>query len=138
MAADKRPLVGILEVDVTRTPLPGLPPRVSVFIDGTGFATQLGRFAFEFRHIVNPAERTAVGMYSFAATNGDILTANATGESYPIEETTLLYIVEEATIDPAASTGRFAATGSFAVYRLFDTVAGKTIGYMDGTITLRK
>jgi hypothetical protein len=45
--------------------------------------------------------------------------------------------VETATIDPDRSTGRFAgATGGFVAQRLFDRIAGTTVGSFAGTISL--
>jgi hypothetical protein len=47
----------------------------------------------------------------------------------------VLYIEETATI--TGGTGRFAgATGSFTAERLYDMVAGTTIGSFEGTIAL--
>ncbi len=125
------PFHGYLEGDVTRTPI---PPLVHVDIDAEGIATHLGRFDLDVPHDVDPATRTAVGQYRFVAANGDRLNADFTGQSTPIPDTTLLFIEEHATI--VGGTGRFArATGSFTAYRLFDTVAGTTIGWFDGTIS---
>jgi hypothetical protein len=125
------PFKGYLEGDVTRTPV---PPLVQVDIDAEGRATHLGRFTLDVPHLVDPATRMAVGQYRFTAANGDALTADFTGLATPIPGTTLLYIEEEATI--TGGTGRFAeATGSFTAYRLFDTAAGETVGWFEGTIS---
>src|SRR5215203_2812180 len=45
------PFTGSLEGVVTRTPL--APPFVSVLVESTGNATQLGRFTLENEHLVN-------------------------------------------------------------------------------------
>jgi len=124
---------GQYEGDVTITPL--APPFVKVDIDGSGKASHLGKFTVEIPHIVNRANRTAVGSYQFTTRNGDTLTADFTGQSTPIAGTAILYIVETATI--TGGTGRFAgATGSFVAERLFDTIALTTAGSFKGTIRL--
>ena len=68
------------------------------------------------------------------AANGDTLTATFAGAAMPTADPTVLAIEEHATI--TGGTGRFAgATGSFTTERLYDTVAGTTIGYFEGTIS---
>jgi hypothetical protein len=132
-AGDQVPFKGSLEGDVTEAfdPATGL---VNVDIDAAGAATQLGRFTLDIPHVVNPATRTAVGTYQFTAANGDTLTAEFTGIATPTAVPGVLYIEETATI--TGGTGRFAgATGSFTVERLFDTIAGTTVGSFEGTIS---
>src|SRR5262245_13604426 len=60
---------------------PLAPPFVSVLIDGTGLATQLGRFTVQNAHVVNQATRVLVGSYVFTAANGDTVTADFTGQA---------------------------------------------------------
>jgi hypothetical protein len=132
-AGDPVPFKGGLEGDVTVTPL--APPFVSVLVEATGNATQLGQFTLDIPHVVNRANHTAIGSYEFTAANGDTLFANFTGTATPTATPGVLYIEETATI--TGGTGRFAgATGSFICERLFDTVAGTTIGSFDGTISV--
>jgi hypothetical protein len=72
------------------------------------------------------------------AANGDKLTASGTGLATPmvIDGVFYLAIVEEMTIDPTLSTGRFAgATGGFTVERLFNPATGTTVGSFEGTIS---
>ena len=127
------PFRGTLEGDVTRLPA---PPVVLVDIEATGVATHLGRFTLDVPHEVNPATSQAVGLYKFVAANGDELTAQFTGQGTFIAGTDFLYIEEIATI--TGGTGRFAgATGSFTGERLYDTIAGTTIGSFEGTISSR-
>lgn len=131
-AGDQVPFKGRLVGVVTR----GVanPPFVPVLIEGVGNAAHLGRFTFSAPHTVNIATRTAVGTYEFTAANGDMLFADFVGQSYPTDTPGVVYIVEEATI--TGGTGRFAgATGNFTVERLYDTVAGTTIGSFEGTIS---
>jgi len=135
-AGDQVPFHGRLEGVVTRTPTDP-PPYVSVLVEGTGNATQLGKFTLEIPHLVNPVTRTAVGTYEFTAANGDTLSADFTGESMPTSTPGVLSIVETATI--TGGTGRFAgATGGFICERLFDAVAGTTTGSFEGTISRRR
>jgi hypothetical protein len=131
-AGEEVPFKGTLEGDVTMTPLE--PPFVSVLVEGTGNATQLGKFDVSIPHIVDRSTRTAVGSYEFIAANGDKLTADFTGQASLTDTPGVISIVETATI--TGGTGRFAnATGSFVVERLFDTVAGTTSGSFEGTIS---
>jgi hypothetical protein len=130
-AGDSVPFKGYLEGDVTRTPA---PPIVKVDIDAEGRASHLGQFTLDIPHDVTPATRTAEGYYHFTAANGDKLTAEFTGKSTPIPDTTFLFIEENATI--IGGTGRFAgANGEFKVYRLFDMATGTTIGCFEGSIS---
>ena len=132
-AGEQVPFKGRLEGDVTVTPL--APLRLSVLVEATGKATHLGKFTLEIPHLVNAARGTATGSYEFTAADGDTLTADFTGKATPIGGG-VLYIVEIATI--TGGTGRFAgATGGFITKRLFDTVAGTTIGSFEGAIALR-
>ena len=132
-AGEEVPFNGSFDGDVTVTPL--APPFVAADVEATGEATQLGEFTLDIPHKVNRATRTAIGSYEFTAANGDTLTADFTGTATPTATPGVLYIEETATI--TGGTGRFAgATGSFAVERLYDTVAGTTIGSFKGTITL--
>jgi len=127
-AGEQVPFKGSLEGTVTRS-LP--PPPISVLVEGSGTATELGRFAVRIPHLVVPPN--AAGSSQFVAANGDTLTADLTGVSAPAG-TGFLYIVETATI--TGGTGRFAgATGSFVCERLYDIAAGTTVGSFAGTIS---
>src|SRR5213593_426218 len=66
-AGEQVPFKGSFEGDVTVTPL--TPPYVSVLVEGTGNATHLGRFTLDIPHVVNRADRTAIGTYEFTAAN---------------------------------------------------------------------
>jgi hypothetical protein len=112
-----------------------------VLLAGTGKATQLGTYSFAFPHTVHLPTRTSVGTYHMVAANGDKVIASGTGLATPtvIDGVFYLAIVEEMTIDPTLSTGRFAgATGSFTVERLFNPATGLTIGAFEGTISSRR
>src|SRR6266404_2910349 len=131
-AGEQVPFKGSFEGDVTVTPL--APPFLSVYVEATGNATQLGQFTLDIPHVVNRANLTAVGTYEFTAANGDTVIAEFTGIATPTAVPGVLYIEETATI--IGGTGRFAgATGSFLSERLYDRVAGTTIGSFEGTIS---
>ncbi len=131
-AQQQVPFKGNFEGDVTVAPL--TPPFLSVLVDATGNATQLGWFTLDIPHVVNRANGTAIGTYEFTAANGDTLTATFTGKATPTAVPGVFYIEETATI--TGGTGRFAgATGSFTAERLFDTITGTTEGSFAGTIS---
>ncbi len=131
-AGEQVPFKGRLDGDVTRGQL--VFPFVPVLVEGTGTATQLGKFTFTFPHIVDVRDRTAIGTYTITAANGDTLTADVTGQATPIPGTAIVAIEETATI--TGGTGRFAnATGSFTIERLYDMATGETFGSFKGTIS---
>jgi len=110
-AGEPVPFKGKLEGDVTITPL--APPFVQADVEATGNATLLGQTTLDIPHVVNRADRTAVGTYVFTAANGDMLFADFTGQATPTAIPGVLYIEETATI--TGGTGRFA--GATAVER---------------------
>ena len=133
-AGEHVPFKGRLGGDVAVTPL--APPFLQVDVEATGKATHLGKFTLDIPHVVNPVTRTAIGTYEFTAANGDKVYAEFTGVATPTAIPGVLYIEETATV--TGGTGRFAgATGSFTCERWYDTVAGTTIGFFEGTISLR-
>ncbi|MGE5192704.1 MAG: hypothetical protein ACM3U2_09390 [Deltaproteobacteria bacterium] len=133
-AEDPATFRGCLAGDVSHTSIDAQTDYVVV--DAAGIATQLGLFEVTVPHLVDLPTRTAAGYYEFTAANGDKLIASFTGLATPTATPGLISIVETATIDPDLSTGRFAgATGSFVVERLFDRIAGTTIGSFDGSIS---
>jgi hypothetical protein len=130
-AGDQVLFRGSLAGTVTVTPLD--PPIASVLIEGTGNATQLGRFTVEVPHVVNQAIRVGEGKYVFTAANGDTLTADFTGTATLLEPG-VLSTAETATI--TGGTGRFAgATGSFIAERIFFVATGVTTGSFEGNIS---
>src|SRR5260370_3162594 len=131
-AGEQVPFKGSFEGDVIVTRRP--PPFLSVIVDATGNATQLGQFRLDIPLVVNRANLTAVGTYEFTAANGDTVIAEFTGIATPTDVPGVLYIEETATI--IGGTGRFAgATGNFVSERLYDRIAGTTIGSFEGTIS---
>ena len=132
-AGEPVPFKGSLDGDVTHTPVDARTDFV--LVEAAGTATQLGQFALDIPHFVDRPTRTAAGTYEFTAANGDTVYAEFTGLASPTEIPGVLYIEEVATIK--GGTGRFAgATGSFTVERLYDRIAGTTIGSFEGTISL--
>jgi hypothetical protein len=134
------PFRGTLEGrHVSRTPLTS--PVVADRFEATGEATHLGEYEVVITATVDFGSRpvTGEGAYTFTAANGDRLVADHTGSSVLVRPGTVL-ITEQATIDPARSTGRFAgATGTFTVERLADAatgVGGVTSGTFHGSISL--
>jgi hypothetical protein len=131
-AGDQVPLRGRFDGTVTATPIN--PPLFAILVEGEGHASHLGRFTVSVPHVVDRSTRLASGTYVFTAANGDTLTADFTGQSFPTDTPGVLAIVEHATI--TGGTGRFAgATGGFTVERRFDTAAGTTTAAIDGTIS---
>lgn len=105
-----------------------------VLVEATGTATQLGQFAVSVPHLVNTTTRTATGDYEFMAANGDTVYGEFTGSAMPTATPGVIHIVETVTI--TGGTGRFVgASGNFVVERLYDRIAGTTIGYFEGTIS---
>ena len=137
-AGEQLPFKGRLEgIHVSRTPI---APVVFDRFETTGNATHLGKFDLVIEASVDFGNRppTAEGTMTFTTANGDTIVAHFTGSSALVEPG-LVLITEHATIDPDASTGRFAgATGSFTLNRLADAatgVTGVTAGSFKGTIS---
>ncbi len=131
VAADQVPFKGRLEGSVAVTVT--VPPFASVFAEGTGNATHLGRFTWEFPHMVNQAIRVGEGTYTLTAANGDTVTIDVTGTATLIAPG-VLSTTETGTI--TGGTGRFAdATGTFTTQRTFFVALGVTTGSFEGTIS---
>jgi len=113
------------------------PSPTTLFVSGhgTGNATHLGRFTFEYDELVDLPTGTGTGTYQLTAANGDTLTADWTGHGLPTEDPTVLLVIENATI--TGGTGRFAnASGTFRVERLFDFITNSGGGSLEGTLRL--
>jgi hypothetical protein len=130
-AGDQVPFRGTMSGTATVSPI--APPIVSVLLQTSGRATQLGRFTLEAPHTVNQATLTAVGTYVFTAADGSTLTASLAG-SATLVAPGVLAISETGTI--TGGTGRFAgATGSFSTERTFFPAIGETYGSFEGWIS---
>jgi hypothetical protein len=107
---------------------------LSISFEGTGNATQLGRFTVEIRIALNTTDRTLTGTYKFTAANGDTLTASFTGQSPLTPPGVPQTGVDTATI--TGGTGRFAsASGNFTAERAVDLATGLTTASFEGTIS---
>jgi hypothetical protein len=127
------PLTGTLEGSYE---LEFVGPTLLVTGEGTGNATQLGRFTFTYDELVDLATGTGTGTYELTAANGDTLTADWTGYGLPTDDPTVLSVVEHATI--TGGTGRLAnASGTFTVERLFNFVTSSGPGSIEGAVRLR-
>ena len=130
-AGDQVPFRGSMSGTATITPVS--PPIVSVLLETSGTASQLGRFTLEAPHIVNQATLTAVGTYVFTAADGSTLTATLSGSATLVAPGQLA-IAETGTI--TGGTGRFAgATGTFSTERTFFPATGQTHGSFEGWIS---
>ena len=128
------PFQGKLEGTYTLT-FPA-PLTLAIGGEGTGNATQLGQFTFDYDEIVDLLTGVGTGTYEFTAANGDTLSADWTGLGFPTPDPNVILIVENATI--SGGTGRFSnAKGSFKVERSFNFTTNAGAGSFDGTISLR-
>ena len=132
-AGEQAPFKGSFEGDVTHTPIDA--NNDSVLVEATGNATRLGLFTLDIQHVVNRPTMTAVGTYEFTAANGDKVYADFSGMASLTGIPGVLYVEEDAII--TGGTGRFAgATGSFTTERLYDRIAGTTVGSFEGIISV--
>ena len=114
-AGEQVPFKGSLDGNYTVTVV---PPIGTVVGSGTGRATQLGAFTYEFPHTVNfgSVPPVGTGTYSFTAANGDTVTAVFTGQSTPVAPG-FVFVVEECII--TGGTGRFAnASGDLSLIHI--------------------
>jgi hypothetical protein len=131
-AGEQVPFKGRLEGSYTVTVV---PPIGTFQGSGSGEATHLGGFTYEFPHTVNfgTTPPTGIGTYSFTAANGDKVFAEFLGQSTPVAPGFVL-VEEEGVI--TGGTGRFAnASGEFTITRLVDQVNQITVGSFEGTIS---
>jgi hypothetical protein len=121
------------EMSGTATVTPIAPPVVSVLLETSGVATQLGRFTLVAPHTVNQATLTATGTYTLTAADGSTLTATLSG-SATLVAPGQLSIAETGII--TGGTGRFeGATGTFSTQRTFFPGTGQTHGSFEGWIS---
>ena len=131
-AGEQVPFQGVLEGTFTATPIP-LATTTLVVARGTGEATLLGHFRFDFPLTVNSMDQTGDGIYTFTSANGDTVVADIVAESMVLP-TGIGYVMETGIIFDG--TGRFAgASGSFISERFLNRFTGEVSGYFDGTIS---
>jgi hypothetical protein len=100
--------------------------------EGTGNATQLGRYTEHVTMVINIPTLSSTGLATFTAANGDTLLATVAGQATRTSPTTLS-IVEVYTI--TGGTGRFAeATGRFTLKTTLDQTTGASSGTFSGAI----
>jgi len=135
-AGKQVPFKGTLDGSFTATPIdPEVPLIVEIQLDAVGRVTHLGKFTYDFPHVVDRSVRPSIGIGSctFTAANGDQVFADIEGEATLIEPG-VLSVEEQGTI--TGGTGRFRnATGSFVVERLIDQATQTTTGSFEGTIS---
>jgi hypothetical protein len=105
------------------------------FLDrqGTGTATQLGKYTSHLTAQINLLTSHATGAATFTAANGDTLTATVEGQATPTTTPGVLSVVEVYTI--TGGTGRFAdATGTFTLENIVTQATGVSTGTFSGTI----
>lgn len=134
-AGEQVPFKGSLDGVFSST---GAFPLLTLDGSGTGQATHLGKFTYEFPHTVDfsgvpMTPPMGLGTYTFTAGNGDKVFADFTGFSRPVEPG-FVFVTETGTI--TGGTGRFdGASGQFTVMRLVDQLNGQTTGSFEGTIS---
>jgi hypothetical protein len=125
------PFRGEMSGRATITPI--APPIVSVLLETSGHANQLGSFTLVAPHTVNQATLTATGNYTFTAADGSTLRATLSGTASLVAPGQLA-IAETGVI--TGGTGRFVgATGTFATHRTFFPGTGATYGTFEGWIS---
>jgi predicted aconitase with swiveling domain len=108
-----------------------------VHIQGTGIATQLGRFTFVSDFVLSLETLTGTQQSTLTAANGDVITATVVAQGIPSDDGQTVRTVESATI--TGGTGRFAgATGSYLLQRVIISATGISSGSFNGTINLDK
>ena len=100
--------------------------------NGTGNATQLGRYTEHITMVIDIPTLSSMGTATFTAANGDTLTATVAGQATRTSPTTLS-IVEVYTV--TGGTGRFAdGTGEFTLNSVVDQTTGVSSGEFSGSI----
>jgi hypothetical protein len=110
------------------------PPFISVEVDATGNATQLGEFTLTIQGTVDTRTMSGTGgIFLFTAANGDTVFGIESGQA-TLTAPGVLTIVSNGII--TGGTGRFAdSTGSYTSTRLKDLVTGATTASFEGTIS---
>jgi hypothetical protein len=140
VAATAVSLASVVSAVAAETPFKGTAYAVetsvnsSVTRDGTGTATQLGKYTSHATFQVNVLTGQATGVATFTAANGDTLSTSVVGQSTPNTiPPTMLSIVEMYTI--TGGTGRFAgASGSFTMEVTLDLSTHVSNGTFSGEI----
>ena len=112
---------------------PGGVPTVLLDRQGTGTATQLGKYTSHLTAQINVSTGHATGVATFTAANGDTLTTTVDGQGTPTPTPGVVSVVEVYTI--TGGTGRFAdATGTFTLEIIVTQATGVSTGTFSGAI----
>ena len=112
---------------------PGGVPTVLLDRQGTGTATQLGKYTSHLTAQINVLTGHATGVATFTAANGDTLTTTVDGQGTPTPTPGVVSVVEVYTI--TGGTGRFAdATGTFTLEIIVTQATGVSTGTFSGVI----
>jgi hypothetical protein len=106
-----------------------------VAANGSGEATELGKFTATYQMEVNLLDMSVSESVSLAGTNGDSLQATAVGQVFEDRTPGMFKIIEIYTI--TGGTGRFAdASGTLTMSRLLSMEAGIASSTFEGYILL--
>ena len=110
-------------------------PLMSVTASGSGQATQLGSFTFQYKGQVNLLDLSGVSSVHFMAANGDSLYANVAGQALESGTPNVYNVVEIYKI--TGGTGWLTnASGTLTVHRVSNTTTGYTSGTLEGIILI--
>lgn len=106
-----------------------------VTANGSGEATELGRFTASYQMEANLMDMSVIESISLTGTNGDSFQANAVGQAIEDRTPGMFKVVEIYTI--TGGTGRFAgASGTLTMNRLLSFTAGVASSTLEGYILL--
>ena len=106
-----------------------------VTANGSGEATELGRFTATYQMEANLMDMSVIESISFTGANGDSLQANAVGQAIEDRTPGMFKLVEIYTI--TGGTGRFnGANGTLTLNRLLSFTAGVASSTFEGYILL--
>lgn len=106
-----------------------------VTANGSGEATELGRFTASYQMEANLMDMSVIESVSFTATNGDSLQANAVGQAIEDRTPGMFKVIEIYTV--TGGTGQFAdASGTLTMSRLLSFDAGVASSTFEGYLLL--
>jgi hypothetical protein len=108
-----------------------------IHLEGTGTATQLGRFRIVSDFVLDLATLRGIQKSTLTAANGDKIRATVAAQGIDTGDGVTLRTMESATI--TGGTGRFeGATGSYLLQRVLVQETGVSSGSFEGTIKRRR
>jgi hypothetical protein len=112
------------------------PDVVFVVTEGGGQATHLGQYEMIIPHFSNLATLVADGEQILVAANGDLITAEFSGQFEPTADG---FLVAELEATITGGTGRFEhATGSYTFAVVFDPATFISVATITGEIDLAR